>query len=132
MIDISNEIFNGVAKSLRSSFKGIQVKGEYVSTPSHFPTVTIDETKNIPAHLDSSRENKYAEITYRVQIFSNKENGKRAEARKIYAAVDELMQERGLFCKTYTTTPAIYNSEIYCITATYDGIVDKNGVIFRG
>ena len=131
MIDFSNEIFNAVAKHLRSLYKGIQVKGEYVSTPAKFPTVTIDEISNIPVALDSATENKYADVVYRVQVFSNKENGKRAEAREIYKAVDEKLMELGLFAKTFTTTPAIYNSEIYSITVTYGGIIGRDGVIYR-
>lgn len=131
MLDFSNEIFNAVAKHLRSLYKGIQVKGEYVSSPAKFPTVTIDEISNIPSHLDSAKENKFADVIYRVQVFSNKENGKRAEARKIYASVDSKLMELGLFAKSFTTTPAIYNSEIYSITATYGGTIGENGVIYR-
>ena len=131
MIDYSNEIFNAVAKHLRSLYKGIQVKGEYVSTPAKFPTVTIDEISNIPTELDSATTNKYADVVYRVQVFSNKENGKRAEAREIYKAVDDKLMELGLIAKTFTTTPAIYNSEIYSITATYGGIISGDGVIYR-
>ena len=131
MLDFSNEIFNAVAKHLRSLYTGIQVKGEYVATPAKFPTVTIDEIGNIPVELDSSTTNKYADVVYRVQVFSNKENGKRAEAREIYKSVDEKLMELGLFAKTYTTTPAIYNSEIYSITATYGGIISRDGVIYR-
>lgn len=131
MIDYSNEIFNAVATALRNSYDGIQVKGEYVSTPSRFPTVTVDETQNVPTHLDSGHTNKYARVTYRVQVFSNKETGKRAEARKIYGKVDEVMQSMGFFAKSYTTTPAVYNSEIYCITATYEGVIGTDGVIYR-
>jgi hypothetical protein len=131
VIDFSNEIFNAVAKHLRSLYKGIQVKGEYVATPAKLPTVTIDEIGNVPVNLDSATTNKYADVTYRVQVFSNKENGKRAEAREIYKAVDEKLMELGLFAKTFTTTPAIYNSEIYSITATYGGIISRDGVIYR-
>ena len=131
MIDFSNEIFNAVAKHLRSLYKGIQVKGEYVATPAKFPTVTIDEIGNVPTELDSATTNKYADVVYRVQVFSNKENGKRAEAREIYKAVDEKLMELGLFAKTFTTTPAIYNSEIYSITVTYGGIIGRDGVIYR-
>ena len=131
MLDFSNEIFNVVAKHLRSLYKGIQVKGEYVATPAKFPTVTIDEISNIPVEQDSATTNKYADVVYRVQVFSNKENGKRAEAREIYKAVDEKLMELGLFAKSFTTTPAIYNSEIYSITSTYGGIISRDGVIFR-
>ena len=131
MIDFSNEIFNTAAVDLRSRFEGIKVIGEYVSSPAHFPTVTLDETQNIPIHLDSGRQNKYAQVQYRAQVFTNGE-GKRSFARKIYGALDALMQELGLVCRTYTTTPAIYNSEVYCITATYEAVIDRNGVIYRG
>ena len=132
MIDFSNEIFNAVATSLRSLYSGIRVVGEYVATPTVFPCVTIDEIQNTPVHLDSGAKSKYARIVYRVQVFSNLEAGKRAQARGIYGAVDEKLQELGLFCKTYTTTPEVYNSEIYQITATYEGVIDREGVIYRG
>jgi hypothetical protein len=131
VIDYSNEIFNAVAVDLRSVYEGIRVVGEYVATPTVFPTVTLDETQNVPTHLDSARQNKYARVQYRAQIFTNSE-GKRTQARKIYGTLDAIMQELGFVCVTYTTTPAIYNSEVYCITATYEGVIDANGMIYRG
>ena len=131
MIDFSNEIFNTVAMDLRSLYPGIRVVGEYVASPTEFPTVTLDETSNIPVNLDSAEQSKYARIQYRAQVFTNRDNGKRAQARQIYATMDAKMQSLGLFCKTYTTTPAVYNSEIYSITATYEGVIDRNGVIYR-
>ena len=131
MIEKSNEIFNAVATDLRSLYEGIKVVGEYVASPTVFPTVTLDEIQNIPTHLDSSAENKYAEVLYRVQVFSNSPNGKRTQARGIYGVVDAKLQALGLLAVSYSTTPAIYNSEIYSITATYRGVMDRNGVIYR-
>ena len=132
MIDVSNEIFDEVAKDLRLAYEEIKVVGEYVAAPSLFPTVTIDEIQNVPTHLDSAGRNKYAMVTYRVQVFSNLKTGKRRQAREIYARLDDVLQELGLFAVTFTTTPTIYNSEVYCITATYEAVVDRNGVIYRG
>lgn len=132
MIDVSNEIFDAVVKDLRSAYEEIKVVGEYVSSPTLFPTVTIDEIQNVPTHLDSAGSNKYAMVTYRVQVFSNLKTGKRRQAREIYARLDDVLQELGLFAVTFSTTPAIYNSEVYCITATYEAVVDRNGVIYRG
>lgn len=131
MIDFSNEIFNAVAADLRSLYMNIRVVGEFVNSPTSFPTVTIDEIRNVPEHLDSANTNKYARLVYRVQVFSNLEGGKRAQARDIYAAVDRKMQSMGMFCKTYTTTPAVYNAEVYSITATYEAVIDRNGMIYR-
>jgi hypothetical protein len=130
MVDYSNEVFSVVAKDLRSLYSGIQVIGEYVETPAKFPTVTLDEINNVPVHLDSGATNKYARVLYRCQVFCNGE-GKRQKARTIYDTVDRILMGNGLYAKSYTTTPAIYNSEIYCITATYEGVIGEDGVIYR-
>lgn len=130
MIDYSNEIFNAVATDLRSVYEGIKVVGEYVSSPTHFPTVTIDEISNVPAHLDSANLPKFAEVQYRVQVFCNGAR-KRAKAREIYGTVAGRLSLLGLVGVTYTTTPAIYNSEVYCITGTFRGVIDRDGVIYR-
>ena len=131
MIDYSNELFNAVAADLRSTYQEIKVVGEYVSSPTLFPTVTIDEIQNIPTHLDSATQPKYASVVYRVQVFCNG-TGKRAKAREIYGAVASRLSSMGLVGVTYTTTPAIYNSEVYCITGTFRGVFDRDGVIYRG
>ena len=130
MIDYSNEVFSVVAKDLRSLYSDIQVIGEYVETPAQFPTVTLDEVNNVPVHLDSGKTNDYARVLYRCQVFCNGV-GKRQKARAIYDTVDQILMGLGLFAKSYTTTPAIYNSEIYCITATYECVIGKDGVIYR-
>ena len=130
MIDYSNEIFNTAAKRLRSVYSGIQVIGEYVETPAKFPTVTLDEISNVPVHLSSGSIVKYARVVYRCQVYCNGE-GKRQQARAIYDSLDQILMSVGLVAKTYTTTPAVYNSEIYCITATYEGVIGEDGVIYR-
>ena len=131
MIDFSIEIFDTVAKQLRSSYKGIQVVGEYVATPAKFQTVSLDEIGNVPVHLDSAKHNKYARITLRSQVFCNG-TGKRAKAREIFNTLDMKLMDMGFVMKTYTTTPAIYNSEVYCITATHEGIIGADGMVYRG
>lgn len=130
MIDISNEIFNAAAKDLRSLYKGITVVGEYVEIPAKFPTVTLDEISNVPTHLDSATINKYAKVIYRSQVFMNG-NGKRKKAREIFDSLDRKLMDLGLTMKTYTTTPAIYNSEVYCITATHEGVIGADGTVYR-
>ena len=131
MITYCNEICDTVAKNLRSLYPGVNVVGEYVNTPAVFPTVTIDEISNVPAHLDSAVRNKYARVIYRVQVFCNTESSKRQQARRIYDTVDQTPMDLGFYAKTYSTTPAIYNAEIYCITATYEGVVGADGMVYR-
>ena len=116
MIDYSNEIFNLISKELKNQFDAIKVIGENISIPTEFPTVTVDEVSNIPTSKDSGTINKLALVRYRVQVFSNKTKGKRAECRQIFKVVDEIMQRINLTCKTYSPLPDVYNSQIYQIT----------------
>lgn len=133
MIDYQNEIFTNVAARIRSKHADVTVTGEYTRSPSQFPTVTLDETENITVDslVDSSDSEKYSGITYRLQVFSNKTGGRKAEARAIFATADSVMLGLGFRRITYTTTPEIYDSTIYSIIATYEAIVDRNGVIYK-
>lgn len=131
MIDFANEIFTHLAEQLMEAYPGIEVKGEYVETPASFPCVSIEETANTPMHLDSASTAKYALVRYRIQVFSNSQSGKRAEARRIFQTVDRLMQGLNLMCKSMTTTPTVYHASIYQITATFEGTVSQDGTIYR-
>ena len=133
MIDYMNEIFNAVAKDVRAAHSGVTVIGEYTRKPSKFPALTLDEIQNVTVNdlVDSSDEEKFSGLTYRVQAFSNKQSGKKAEARAIFATADKAMLGLGFRRVTYTTTPEIYESTIYSITATYEAVVDANGVTYK-
>lgn len=133
MNDFLNEIFTLVAKKLRSAYADIFVSGEYTRQPSKFPAVTLDEIENIAVEelLDSSHQERYSALTYRLQVFSNRESGKKAEARKIFATADQEMRQLGFRRISYTTIPEIYESTIYSITATYEAIVGTDGVMYK-
>lgn len=133
MIDYLNEIFTAVAVPLRQAHEGITVTGEYTRMPSKFPAATLDEVANVTVDEleDSSVAEKYSSLTYRLQVFSNKQSGKKAEARAIFATADNTMRGLGFRRITYTTTPEIYESTIYSITATYEAIAGADGVIYK-
>lgn len=133
MIDFENEIFTAVADAVRLLHAGATVKGEYIRSPASFPTVALSEVDNVNVDtlIDSSREEKYAGLGYRLQVFSNKEGAKKSEAKAIFKTADDILCGMGFRRRTYSTTPEIYNSTIFSITATYEGIADVNGVIYR-
>lgn len=133
MIDFENEIFTAVATDLREKHSGITVKGEYVRSPAEFPMVALSEFDNVMLDelMDSSKEEKYAGLGYRLQVFSNKVGAKKSEAKAIFATADKKIRSFGFRRKTYTTTPEIYNSTIFSIAATYEAIADANGVIYK-
>lgn len=133
MIDFENEIFTAVATAVRSAHSGTTIKSEYLRSPASFPTVSLSETDNVNVDTltDSSGEEKYAGLGYRLQVFSNKEGGKKSEAKAIFKTADEILCGMGFRRRTYTTTPEIYNSTIYSIMATYEAIADTNGVLYK-
>ena len=133
MIDKLNEVFTNVATKVRDQHTGVTVTGEYTRKPSKFPAVTLDETQNVVVDRleDSSNDEKFAGVTYRLQVFSNKKTGKKAEARSIFATADAEMRRIGFQRVTYTTTPEIYDSTIYNISATYEAIVSADGYVYK-
>lgn len=133
MIDYMNEIFTAVAVPVRKAHPGVSVSGEYTRQPSSFPAVTLDETENVVVDRleDSSNEEIFAGLRYRLQVFSNKVSGKKAEARAIFSTADDVMRRLGFHRTAYTTTPEMYESTVYSITATYEAIIDARGNIYK-
>lgn len=133
MIDYENEIFTAIATEVRLKHHGTKVKGEYVRSPAEFPMVAVSEYDNVMVDelMDSSQEENYSGVGYRLQVFSNKTGGKKAEAKAIFATADKKICGMGFRRITYSTTPEIYDSTIFSITATYEAIVDVNGVIYK-
>ncbi len=133
MIDFENEIFTAVATAVRASHTSATIKSEYIRSPAAFPMVALSEIENVnvDALIDSSHKEKYAGLGYRLQVFSNKEGGKKSEAKAIFKTADEILCGMGFRRRSYSTTPEIYNSTIFSITATYEGIADVNGVIYK-
>lgn len=133
MIDYNNEIFTIVASAVRSAHEGVTVTGEYTRSPSVFPTVTLDEIENVMVGylIDSSHEDNFAGVTYRLQVFSNKQSGKKAEARAIFATADTELRKIGFRRVTYTTTPEIYDSTIYSINATYTAVLGADHYVYK-
>lgn len=133
MIDFTNEIFTTVATAVRNAHPGTTVASEYTRKPSQFPAVTVEEISNVMVdHLeDSSNEERFAGVTYRIQVFSNKQSGKRTEARTIFTTVDAELRRLGFRRVTYTTIPEIYESTIYNINATYEAVISAAGYVYK-
>ena len=133
MIDVLNEVFTAVASPVREAHPGVMVTGEYTRQPSKFPALTLDEIQNVVVDQleDSSDQETFSALTYRLQVFSNKSSGKKAEARAIFATADNVMRRLGFRRVTYTTTPEIYDSTVYSISATYEAVADVNGTVYK-
>lgn len=131
MIDYSNEVFTAIGNAVRAKHgNDVVIIGENTSLPASFPCVAMDETYNVPSQVSSANTEEYAAVTYRIQVFASGE-GKRAKAREIFSTVAETCHGLNLMRKTYTTTPDVYNSSIYQISATFEADIRHDGMIFR-
>ena len=132
MIEIESDVFNEVATALRSAYSGVFVSGEYVETPACFPCVTIVEADNrILESMRTTNIENAVSVMYEINIYSNKVNGKKAEAKAIAATADTVMLSLG-FTRTFSErVPNLNDSSIYRIVCRYEAVVDKDLWIYQ-
>lgn len=133
MKDIENEVFTKIATVLRGRFPGIYVTGEYLRNPPRFPHVSIEEADSYinQSTEDTSPEARHRNVTYEVNVYSNKTAGKKSEAKSIMDAVDSVMYGLNLTQTARTPVPNMENATIYRITSRYEGVTDGNTIYRR-
>ena len=133
MIDIENELFTEIATAVRAEFPGAYVVGEYVNAPSKFPAVYIVEQDNTVnrATRDTGGIENFADVMYQVDIFSNKNKGKKAECKRIVAFIDGMFAGIG-FTRTFLNpVPNIDDGTIYRMTGRWIATVSKDNIVYR-
>ena len=133
MIDIENELFTKIATAIRAEFSGAYVVGEYVNAPSKFPAVYIveqDNTVNRETRDTSGIEN-FADVMYQVDIYSNKNKGKKSECKAIAALVDEQFAALGFTRSFLNPVPNIDDGTIYRMTGRWIATVSKDNIVYR-
>lgn len=132
MIDIEADVFNTVATALRTEFTGIAVYGEYIDTPARFPCVTLVEADNrVNQEMRTTNIENAVNVMYEMNVFSNKTSGKKAEAKAIVAAADEVMTSMG-FTRTFREQVAnLRDASIYRIVCRYEAVIDKDFWIYQ-
>ena len=132
MIDVENIIFTRLATALRAAYNGISVYGEYVEVPATFPCVTIVEADNqvLKQTRDLSGIEHYAKVMYEINVYSNKANVKKSQAKEISNMIDGMMTDL-LFTRTFRGQTPNIDRTIYRITLRYEGVV-REGVDVDG
>ena len=132
MIDYFNPIFTVIAKELRKQVPGIFVTGEINDrNVKKFPCVQIEENNNLPVHIDSAGRSKYAAVSLRVRVYSNKETGRIAEARFIVNIIDKILEPKKIYRKSFAPLNGLYNNSVYRIECSYGATIGEDGMIYR-
>ena len=133
MIDIENELFTEIATAVRTEFPGAYVVGEYVNAPSKFPAVYIVEQNNTvnKATRDTCGIENYADVMYQVDVYSNKNKGKKAECKAIASFVDGMFAKFGFTRSFLNPVPNIDDGTIYRMTGRWTATVSKDNTVYR-
>lgn len=133
MIDVESQVFDYVAKRLKSAFPGIVVTGEYVKAPSSFPCVSLIEMDNSQyrATQSSSSNENHASLMYEMNVYSNKARRKKSECKEIAAVADDAMATLGFTRTMLNPVPNLNDATIHRIVGRYTAIVSRDEVIFR-
>lgn len=133
MIDVENMVLTAVKTAVKTEYPNATIKSEKQDVPSSFPFVSIveeDNTSYRKTQDDVSKEH-HAEVMYEVNVYSNKQNGSKTEAKKIMSIVDDTLQGIKFTRIMKLPTPNKDNS-IYRITARYTAVIaDRNGDIYQ-
>ena len=133
MIDCENEIFNRVAKSVRTAYPSVFISGEYIKTPPKFPFVSLVEMSNTAydrTQTSGSLEN-HASLMYEVNVYSNKTIGKKSECKAIATLIDNELATLGFSRTMLQPIPNMDDATIYRMTGRYTAVISKDKAIYR-
>ena len=133
MINVENEIFNIIAKVVRNAYPNAFVVGEYVKSPAEFPCISIVEIDNTTyekTQTSGSLEN-HVDVTYEVNIYSNKISGKKSECKAIATLIDNEFATLGFSRTMLQPIPNVDDATIYRMLGRYRGVVSKDKIVYR-
>lgn len=133
MNTIENDVYTAVKTALLARFgdEGIFVTGEYTPTPPFFPCAYISEADNFNAGFDGSNNEVVTGVMYEAEVYTNKLNGKKAQAKAIMKLIDGIMTSLG-FTRTFLQQlPNMNDATIFRLTARYTASVINNTIYRR-
>lgn len=129
MTQIENEIFTELYTLLTTEYSGIYVTGEYAPVPDRFPCVYIYEADNYTVSLDGSNKGEVSATMFEINVFSNLQNGKKSECKKIIKTIDDYLTLRG-FVRTMCSQVPNIDTSVFRMTARYQASL-FNDTIYR-
>jgi len=133
MIDIENQIFGKISTALRAEFNPIFVSGELVKAPATFPAVYIEEKANSAYQRtqDSGSLENHVSLMYEINVYSNKQVGKKSECKAIFAVIDNEFQKIGFTRIMKEPVANLEDGTIYRMIGRYTAVVAVGGTIYR-
>lgn len=133
MIDMEDDIFNEVAEQVYEKYPEVFMTSEYVKSPSSFPCVSlveIDNTTFSDTQTTDGYENHVA-VTYELNVYSNRDVGKKSECKEIVSLIDELLLGFNFARTMLEPVPNLEDATIYRMLGRYRAVIAKDKTIYR-
>lgn len=132
MNDRENEIYTFIRNAVKDVFPSASVSDVYLRVPPSFPHVSIMQidSSESKAHIDSSMKEKFTQLSFQIDIYSDDETRKKTICKVISQIVDETMKGINFRRQSLRPVPNLADATIYRITARYTGIVSDDGMFY--
>ena len=127
MIDVENLVIDKISKAIgASAYSNAFVTSEYTDSPSEFPCVSVVEADNYTYRKtqDNDLKEHHTNVMYEVNVFSNKKNTSKSEAKAIIEIVDTAFQNMK-FTRTFKDNVPNKGKTIYRIVARYEAVIGE-------
>lgn len=133
MIDIENLVVNKVFQAVNTAYPNAVCYSEYVEVPAGFPCVTLYEADNRSYRPsdDEQLSDHQVHVMYECNVYSDKTDGKKAEAKQIADIVDNAMQSMK-FTRTMRSQIPNVDRTIYRVTMRFEAVVGEPIVTENG
>ena len=133
MIDVEDDIFNEIAEKVYEKYPDIFMTSEYVKSPSSFPCVSLMEIDNTTLRSTQTTNNQenHVTVTYELNVYSNRDVGKKSECKEISAFIDNLLLNLNFNRTMLETVPNLEDATIYRMLGRYTAVIDKDFTIYR-
>lgn len=128
--EIENLVFDRVAKRLREDVDGIYVVSDLPQSFARFPAASLVQTnKSVYSPAITDFIENILSLTFEARVYSNKTSGRKTEAKKIMALIDEEMTSMNFVCIMSSPVSNLADEKIYQMVARYSGKVasEQNG-----
>lgn len=132
MISIWNLVLERILVRLEAEDIRVSYSTEDNPKPASFPNVSLVESDDYTYTRTVTRKGEeHAVKMYSINVYSNSEAGRKAEAEKIMGIIDDEMLSIGFVRRSMLPISNMNQATVYRIAARYSGVVSKSGMIYR-
>ena len=125
MIEIESKVYSPIATALKAQYSGMYVTSEPAPTPSKPLAVSIvqQDSYSSARMQDNTLKEKFATVMFQVDVYSNKQTGKKSQCKEVMNVIDKMLFEMNFMRLSLNPIP-MEDSGYYRLTARYRAETD--------